>query len=206
LDAPKPKIVSAEECAKARDELLKAEKEVTHLADRVAAQRRRLPMVQFDSSYSFEGPEGKKTLLDLFGDQSRLALYQFMDLGPGKFCPGCTHMGDNIPEHALKQLKERGIDFVFASNMPLEQIEQYKKERGWTMPFVSTNRCCWGPLSEAASEECQTVFVSRDQVHRGLRLPILHALDVHAGRCWQRLPNLQHHAARLGPHQLHTQY
>jgi predicted dithiol-disulfide oxidoreductase (DUF899 family) len=70
-----PKIISAEECAKARDELLKAEKEVTHLTDRVAAQRRRLPMVQFDSSYSFEGPEGKKTLLDLFGDQSRLALY-----------------------------------------------------------------------------------------------------------------------------------
>jgi hypothetical protein len=40
LDAPKPKIVSAEEYAKARDELLEAEKEVTHLTDRVAAHIR----------------------------------------------------------------------------------------------------------------------------------------------------------------------
>jgi predicted dithiol-disulfide oxidoreductase (DUF899 family) len=54
-------------------------------------------------------------------------------------------MGDSIPEFALKQLHERGINFVFASNMPLEQIEECKKEHGWKMPFVSTNRdrCCW---------------------------------------------------------------
>jgi predicted dithiol-disulfide oxidoreductase (DUF899 family) len=137
LDAPKPKIVSAEEYAKARDELLKAEKEATRLLDRVAAQRRRLPMVQFDSSCNFKGPE---------------ALYQFMDLGPGKICPGCEHMGDSIPEFALKQLHDRGISFVFASNMPLEQIEECKKEHGWKMPFVSADRdrrpssSVWEPL------------------------------------------------------------
>ncbi|RSH91935.1 hypothetical protein EHS25_009305 [Saitozyma podzolica] len=138
LDAPKPKIVSAEEYAKARDELLKAEKEATRLLDRVAAQRRRLPMVQFDSSCNFKGPEGDKTLLELFGDDTQLALYQFMDLGPGKICPGCEHMGDSIPEFALKQLHDRGISFVFASNMPLEQIEECKKEHGWKMPFYSS--------------------------------------------------------------------
>ena len=40
-------MVSAEEWEKARAELLTAEKEATRAQDRIAAQRRRLPMVRF---------------------------------------------------------------------------------------------------------------------------------------------------------------
>src|SRR5258708_29691364 len=62
----KPEIVPPEEWQLARAELLKAEKEATRALDALAARRRRLPMVKFENSYTFESPDGPKTLLDLF--------------------------------------------------------------------------------------------------------------------------------------------
>src|SRR3954469_5589899 len=52
-----PTVVSAEEWEKARAELLAAEKAATREQDRIAAQRRRLPMVEF-GEYTFAGPDG----------------------------------------------------------------------------------------------------------------------------------------------------
>ena len=46
LGMEKPTIVSAEEWQQARDDLLKAEKELTRAQDALAARRRRLPMVK----------------------------------------------------------------------------------------------------------------------------------------------------------------
>jgi predicted dithiol-disulfide oxidoreductase (DUF899 family) len=80
----KPKIVSAREWQQARDDLLQAEKEATRALDALAA-RRRLPMVKF-GSYVFDTPEGPQTLAGLFEGRVQLAVYQFMDLGPDKFC------------------------------------------------------------------------------------------------------------------------
>jgi predicted dithiol-disulfide oxidoreductase (DUF899 family) len=85
----KPKIVSAKEWQQARDDLLKAEKEVTRALDALAARRRRLPMVKF-AAYQFDTPTGPKTLDELFDSRDQLAVYQFMDLGPDQYCPGCT--------------------------------------------------------------------------------------------------------------------
>jgi predicted dithiol-disulfide oxidoreductase (DUF899 family) len=135
----KPKVVTAEEWEQARSELLKAEKEATRTLDAIAAQRRRLPMVRFDSDYVFESPSGKRSLADLFEGRGQLAVYQFMDNGPDHFCPGCTAFTNNVPEHALEMLAERGISWATVSNMPLAQIEGYKKKKGWTMTFVSSH-------------------------------------------------------------------
>jgi predicted dithiol-disulfide oxidoreductase (DUF899 family) len=132
----KPRIVSAEEWQQARDELLKAEKEATRTLDAIAARRRRLPMVKFRGDYEFASPFGPKTLLDLFDGRPQLAVYQFMDLGPDAFCPGCTHFTRNVT--ALDVLAENGISWATVSNMPLAQIEAYKAKMGWTMPFVSS--------------------------------------------------------------------
>jgi predicted dithiol-disulfide oxidoreductase (DUF899 family) len=134
----KPQVVTAEEWETARAELLVAEKEATRALDRIAARRRRLPMVRF-GEYVFDAPGGKRSLLDLFEGRKELAVYQFMDNGPGHFCPGCTAFTDNVPDHALPMLAERGISWATVSNMPLEQIEGYKAERGWTLPFVSSH-------------------------------------------------------------------
>jgi predicted dithiol-disulfide oxidoreductase (DUF899 family) len=132
----KPAVVSAEEWQQARDELLKAEKEATRALDAIAARRRRLPMVKFENKYEFDGPDGKKTLLDLFGDRVQLAVYQFMDNGPDEFCPGCTHFTNNVT--GLPTLAEAGVAWATVSNMPLAQLETYKAQKGWTMPFLSS--------------------------------------------------------------------
>jgi predicted dithiol-disulfide oxidoreductase (DUF899 family) len=131
----KPKIVSAAEWQRARDELLVAEKEATRTLDDIAARRRRLPMVRFENKYEFEGPEGTKTLLDLFDGRLQLAVYQFMDIGPDAFCPGCTHFTSNVVN--LETLAGDGVAWATISDMPLAQIEAYKAEKGWTMPFLS---------------------------------------------------------------------
>lgn len=133
----KPAIVPAEEWAQARGELLKAEKEATRALDALAARRRRLPMVKFGSGYVFDAPTGPSTLTDLFGGRDQLVVYQFMDLGPDKFCPGCTHLTNNVTD--LDELAESGVSWVTVSNMPLEQIEAYKAKMGWTLPFVSSH-------------------------------------------------------------------
>jgi predicted dithiol-disulfide oxidoreductase (DUF899 family) len=135
-DTPKPKVVSAAEWQQARDELLKAEKEATRTLDAIAARRRRLPMVKFDN-YTFATADGTTTLLDLFGDQVQLSVYQFMDRGPDQFCPGCTWLTNNVVN--LDGLAANGVAWATVSSMPIAQIEAYKAEQGWTLPFVSSH-------------------------------------------------------------------
>jgi predicted dithiol-disulfide oxidoreductase (DUF899 family) len=133
-----PEVVSAEKWQQERDDLLRAEKEATRAQDALAARRRRLPMVEFDSSkYEFAGPEGPVTLLDLFAGRGQLVVYQFMDNGPGEFCPGCTHFTRNVAD--LATVADTGVSWATVSNMPLAQIEDYKARMGWTMPFVSSH-------------------------------------------------------------------
>ena len=131
----KPEIVSADQWQKARDELLTAEKQATRTLDALAARRRRLPMVRFDD-YTFDGPDGPVTLLDLFDGRDQLAVYQHMDVGPKRFCPGCTRFTDNVTD--LAGLAAEGVSWATVSNMPISQIEARKAEKGWTMPFVSS--------------------------------------------------------------------
>ena len=132
-----PRIVSSDEWQQERDQLLLAEKEATRALDAIAARRRRLPMVEFEDRYEFDTPTGPKTLLDLFNGRDQLVVYQFMDVGPDNFCPGCTHFTNNVAN--LAALEEFGVTWSTVSNMPLAQIEAYKSRMGWTLPFVSSH-------------------------------------------------------------------
>jgi len=132
----RPRVVDAEEWERARAELLAEEKAATRALDALAARRRRLPMVAFDPDYRFEGPDGSRTLLELFGANDQLAVYQFMDVGPDGFCGGCTNFTDNVAH--LAGLAEEGVSWATVSDMPLSQIEPYKAQRGWTVPFYSS--------------------------------------------------------------------
>jgi predicted dithiol-disulfide oxidoreductase (DUF899 family) len=162
----KPEVVSAEKWQQDRDELLKAEKEATRALDALAARRRRLPMVKFDSSrYVFDAPAGPKTLLDLFAGQQQLVVYQFMDNGPDDFCPGCTHFTGNVVH--LAGLAATGVSWATVSNMPLAQIEGYKARMGWTMPFVSSHGTAFADDCGAAGGFMLTVFLrDGDDVYR----------------------------------------
>lgn len=134
----KPPIASPTEWQQARDELLAQEKEATRALDAIAAKRRRLPMVQMREDYTFESPTGTKTLLDLFDGRDQLMVYQFMDVGPDDFCPGCTAFTDNVPPTALKRLADSGVSWATVSNMPLAQLDGYKERMGWTVPIASS--------------------------------------------------------------------
>jgi predicted dithiol-disulfide oxidoreductase (DUF899 family) len=125
--------------SRSADELLKAEKEANRTLDALAARRRRLPMVKFANRYAFDTPAGTKTLLDLFEGRGQLVVYQFMDNGPDHYCPVCTAFTDNVPPGGLTGLAENGVTWVTVSNMPLAQIEAYKTQKGWTVPFVSSH-------------------------------------------------------------------
>lgn len=134
-----PKIASAEEWQLERDGLLKTEKEITRAQDALAARRRRLPMVKFSDGYVFDTPQGAKSLVELFDGRKQLVTYQFMDLGPDHYCPGCTGLTHNVPVAALNYLVDYDVTWVTVSNMPLAQIEAYKAQMGWTLPFVSSH-------------------------------------------------------------------
>ena len=92
-----PPIVSREEWQAARDALLVKEKAHTRAKDALSAERRRLPMVEVDGSYLFDGPEGERTLLELFDGRRQLIVQHFMfhpDWDKG--CPGCTASVNDI--------------------------------------------------------------------------------------------------------------
>jgi predicted dithiol-disulfide oxidoreductase (DUF899 family) len=72
-----PPIVSAEEWKAAREKLLVKEKELTHAHDALAAERRRMPRMAIEKDYTFAGPDGPVTLLDLFEGRRQLIVYRF---------------------------------------------------------------------------------------------------------------------------------
>ena len=163
----KPEIVSAEQWQQARDELLVAEKELTRARDRLAARRRRLPMVKVPTDYAFDTPDGPKNLLDLFEGRDQLVVYQFMDNGPDDFCPGCTNFTNNLPVAILPNLTSVGVMWVTVSNMPLAQIEGYKERKGWTLPFVSSHGTSFSKDCGADSGFMLSVFLrDGDDVYR----------------------------------------
>ncbi|MGC5020571.1 DUF899 domain-containing protein [Micromonospora sp. DT47] len=163
----KPPIVAADEWQQARDELLKAEKEATRALDALAARRRRLPMVRFDNVYAFASPTGTRTLLDLFEGRDELVVYQFMDVGPDAFCPGCTAFTDNVPAGGLAALAANGVSWATVSNMPLAQIEAYKARKGWTLPFVSSHGTSFTEDCGAGRGFLLSVFLrDGDEVYR----------------------------------------
>jgi predicted dithiol-disulfide oxidoreductase (DUF899 family) len=161
-----PKVVSAEEWQRDRDELLLAEKDATRALDAIAARRRRLPMVKFDNDrYVFDTPTGPQSLLDLFDGRDQLVVYQFMDNGPDAFCPGCTHFTNNVAD--LGALPDFAVSWATVSNMPLAQIEAYKARMGWTMPFVSSKGTPFAKDCGADGGFMLTVFLrSGEEVFR----------------------------------------
>jgi len=120
-----------------RTALLAREKEATHQMDRVAAERRRLPMVRIEKDYTFDGPAGKRRLVDLFEGRLQLIVYHFMfDPAWEKGCPGCTGYVDALGD--LSMLADRHTSFALISRAPLPKLEAYRKQRGWNRPWFSS--------------------------------------------------------------------
>ncbi|HZL41177.1 MAG TPA: thioredoxin family protein [Pseudolabrys sp.] len=132
------KIVSQDEWLTARKALLAKEKEFTKARDALSKQRRELPWVKVGKPYMFDGPDGKETLVDLFGGKSQLLIYHFM-LGPGwvQGCPSCSYLADHFDGAAI-HLVQRDVTLVVVSRAPLAEIEAYQKRMGWKFKWVSS--------------------------------------------------------------------
>jgi predicted dithiol-disulfide oxidoreductase (DUF899 family) len=132
------KVVSHNEWLEARKQLLVREKEFTRLRDQLSKERRELPWERVDKSYVFDGPQGQRTLPELFEGRSQLIVYHFMfdpDWEAG--CPHCSFWADNfngIPAH----LNHRDVTMVAISRAPLAKLEAYRKRMGWSFKWLSS--------------------------------------------------------------------
>jgi predicted dithiol-disulfide oxidoreductase (DUF899 family) len=132
------KIVSRDEWLVARKVHLAEEKAFTRARDALSRKRRELPWVKVDKAYAFDGPNGKETLAELFGDKSQLIVYHFM-LGPDweEGCPSCSLLADHF-DGAATHLAQRDVAFVVVSRAPLPRIEAFKRRMGWHFKWVSS--------------------------------------------------------------------
>src|SRR5579859_5065856 len=131
-------VVSREEWLAARKELLAQEKAFTRQRDELSRQRRALPWVRVEKEYVFDGPDGKETLADLFGDSSQLIVYHFMyppDWDDG--CLHCSFWADSFNGNSV-HLKHRDTAFVAISRAPLSKIKPFKARMGWDFKWLSS--------------------------------------------------------------------
>ena len=132
-------IVSRDEWLTARRDFLKAEKEVTHLRDKLAQERLALPWVRIEKEYVFDTPEGPRTLADLFEGRSQLLVQHFM-FAPGwkEGCPSCSFMADHT-DGMNRHLAHHDVTMIAVSRAPLGDIERYRQRMGWQFRWVSSN-------------------------------------------------------------------
>jgi predicted dithiol-disulfide oxidoreductase (DUF899 family) len=133
-------IVSRDQWIAARKQLLAKDKEFSRQRDALSAERRKLPMVPIGKEYVFEGPEGRRSLTDLFDGKRQLLTYHFM-FGPDwgdEGCPACSFVADNFAG-SLVHLAARDTAFAVISRAPVDRIERFKKRMGWRFPWLSSS-------------------------------------------------------------------
>jgi predicted dithiol-disulfide oxidoreductase (DUF899 family) len=132
------RIGTQEEWQAERDDLLKAEKELTRRGDDLARKRRELPWVPVEQEYRFETEHGTKTFADLFDGRSQLLVYHFM-FGPSweAGCPVCSSITDTL-DPQVAHLKARDTTLLLASRAPLEKLLAYRERMGWRIDWVSS--------------------------------------------------------------------
>jgi predicted dithiol-disulfide oxidoreductase (DUF899 family) len=161
-DGTLPQSVSLEEWREALATLLAREKEVTRATDALAAERRRLPMVHVEDTFTFTGPEGDVSLVDLFHGRRQLIVYCAM-LEPGAApCQGCSMVMDNIG-HNLTHVNARNTSFVFTSPAPQSEIIALQKRMGWTAPWYTDHGRRFADAFDAGKGFAVNVFIRDDE-------------------------------------------
>src|SRR3954451_15792945 len=135
-----PQMVSATEWNAAHERMLFEEKEFTRARDALAAKRRRMPWTEVDTTYVFDGPDGRVSLVDLFQGRRQLIVYRaFVDPGvhgwPEHGCVGGSLMADHIGN--LAHLKARDTTRWYASRGSQADIERIKARMGWKIPWYT---------------------------------------------------------------------
>jgi predicted dithiol-disulfide oxidoreductase (DUF899 family) len=131
-------VVSKNEWVEARKRLLAKEKEFTRMREQLSAERRALPWLRIDKEYTFDGPNGRETLAQLFGDRSQLVVYHFMFAPEWEVgCKNCSFWADNF-NGITAHLRQRDVAFTAISRAPLAKLQAFAKRLGWTFKWVSS--------------------------------------------------------------------
>jgi predicted dithiol-disulfide oxidoreductase (DUF899 family) len=122
----------------ARNALLAEEIELRRHIERVAAQRRALPMGGgIPRDFELVGESGPTRFSQLFGDKNTLLVYSMM-YGPQRKapCPMCTSFLTSWNGTAVN-LREKVAIAVIARS-PIERLVEYKEQRSFSnLPFIS---------------------------------------------------------------------
>lgn len=120
------------------DALLVREKAHTREGDKIAAARRRLPMVEVDPGAQVIGPDGPVTLLEVFEGRRLLIAYFHMwhagQPAAGQ-CEGCTFSTTHMNE--LSYLHSRDVTYATFCEGPYEASARYRAFMGWTVPWYA---------------------------------------------------------------------
>jgi len=143
-----PPVVDQQSWHAALDELRKREKAATRELDAIAAQRRRLPMVEMPD-YTLIGADGPVRLADVFGGRSQLIVYHHMWSDGAEWqCPECTGFTSQFTR--LDFLGSYDARFVIVTNGPIEEALAYKAKVGNKMDWYSSSQSSFGADVDAA--------------------------------------------------------
>lgn len=142
MTTPLPPVVDAQTWRRELDVLCVREKAATRELDAVAAQRRRLPMVELPE-YTLQSADGPVRLVDLFQGRSQLITYHHMWFaGKEWHCPGCTGWTSQFTR--LDFLDDYDARFVIVTQGPIDEALAYRDRVGNRMEWYSTDGSSFG--------------------------------------------------------------
>lgn len=140
------------------------EKAATRELDAIAAERRRLPMVELPE-YTLVGAEGSVKLADVFRGRSQLIVYNHMWTdGADWQCGGCTGFTSQFTR--LEFLDNYDARFVIVTNGPIEEALAYREKVGNKMEWYSSAGSSFGSDVDAAPGEVRGQRVPARRRHR----------------------------------------
>ena len=137
-ETPVPPITDRATWQAKLDELLAKEKAHTRVGDALAAERRRLPMVEVDPQSPLVGADGAVPLIDVFDGRSQLIAYFHMwhtGMPAAEQCEGCTFSTTHVTE--LSYLHSRDVSYATLCEGPYKESSRYRDFMGWTVPWYS---------------------------------------------------------------------
>ncbi|AKK26499.1 DUF899 family protein [Mycobacterium sp. EPa45] len=143
-----PPVVDQQTWRAALDELRVREKAATRELDAIAAQRRRLPMVEMPN-YVLTGAQGPVCLAEVFDGRAQLIVYNHMWTDGAEWqCPGCTGFTSQFTR--LEFLDNYDARFVIVTNGPIDEALAYKAKVGNAMDWYSSAGSSFGADVDAA--------------------------------------------------------
>jgi predicted dithiol-disulfide oxidoreductase (DUF899 family)/uncharacterized protein YndB with AHSA1/START domain len=135
---PLPPIVDRPTWQAKIDELRLKEKAHTRAGDALAAERRRLPIVEVDPRTPLIGADGPVPLIDIFDGRSQLIAYYHM-WHPGRpaaeQCEGCTFNTSHVTE--LSYLHSRDVSYAVLCEGPYAAASRYRDFMSYPAPWYS---------------------------------------------------------------------